>query len=173
MATPIVYVDMDGVLANFTKAYVEFTGVPESKWITITRNDWQRLQQDWSTFWSDLEPMPFALELWRVVQPYHPCILTATPPSWPSASVGKRIWCRRVLPKFGYSPAQQFHAVQRKDKQKFARQADGTPNVLIDDHRPNIDEWTAAGGHGVIYIPSSAMVQSIRGRLARLFDEGA
>ena len=34
------------------------------------------------------------------------------------------------------------------DKAKYATQADGTPNILIDDYGTNIDKWESAGGIG-------------------------
>jgi hypothetical protein len=36
-------------------------------------------------------------------------------------------------------------------KEKFARQADGTPNILIDDYPTNIRLWEANGGIGILY----------------------
>ena len=37
------------------------------------------------------------------------------------------------------------------EKYKFARQADGTPNILIDDWDTNIRLWEAQGGIGILY----------------------
>jgi hypothetical protein len=37
------------------------------------------------------------------------------------------------------------------NKEKFARQADGTPNILIDDYATNIKLWEANGGIGILY----------------------
>jgi 5'(3')-deoxyribonucleotidase len=37
------------------------------------------------------------------------------------------------------------------EKFKFARQADGTPNILIDDYDTNIHLWEANGGIGILY----------------------
>jgi hypothetical protein len=36
-------------------------------------------------------------------------------------------------------------------KEKFARQPDGTPNILIDDWNANIKIWEANGGIGILY----------------------
>lgn len=156
--TPKVFVDMDGVLADFTTAFGNFIGQKIKSYIRITGSEWGKLQREWPTFWMDLDYMPHALDLWRVTSKYNASLLTAIPPSWPSAAVGKRIWAKRMLPKFGYHPQQDFIACLRHEKQRYAQQPDETPNVLIDDHRPNIDEWTAAGGVAIHYIPSSGMV---------------
>jgi hypothetical protein len=35
------------------------------------------------------------------------------------------------------------------DKGMYAKQADGTPNILIDDFGYNIKKWQSAGGIGI------------------------
>ena len=45
----------------------------------------------------------------------------------------------------------KFHAVRRSEKRRFAKQRDGTANILIDDFAKNINEWQQAGGVGVVY----------------------
>jgi len=168
MTTRLYFCDMDGVVADFhagaseffrmnaRKNQAEFTAILESP------AGWPRLKREWPTFWSDLPLMPHALDLWSVLQPYHPSMLTAIPPSWPSAGTGKTIWVKRNLPKFGYHPTQRVYAVQRHEKVKFARQSDGTPNVLIDDFGKNIREWQAAGGIGIKYEDSASAVNHVK-----------
>lgn len=154
--TPKVYCDMDGVVADFDRGWEEFTNTKISGWVTITDADWARLKKQWPTFWMDLEPMPFAEELWDALRPYTPDILTAVPDAWKSAGIGKTTWAREVLGGVG-----KVHAVRREDKRNFAKQRDGTPNILIDDMEKNIKEWNAAGGLGIRYIPSASMVQRV------------
>ena len=36
-------------------------------------------------------------------------------------------------------------------KEKYAVNADGTPNILIDDRSVNIDRWIKKGGLGIRY----------------------
>ena len=169
-----VYVDMDGVVADFLTPTKEFFGIrpTDSKRDLDTLlnqgKGFLRLQREWPTFWMDLPRMPHALDLWEVVRPYHPCILTALPESWPSAATGKYVWVKRHLSKFGYNPRQEFHAVLRSQKVKFAKQPDGTPNVLIDDFDKNINEWRSAGGIGILYVDSSSAVNLVRTTLRSL-----
>ena len=42
-----------------------------------------------------------------------------------------------------------IHLVSREQKQAFAKNAEGEPNVLIDDYIKNIKEWEAKGGIGI------------------------
>lgn len=152
-----IYCDMDGVLANFTKSaeryfHIDINRNPKQfNALWTSKDGWHQLMHEWPTFWMDLDPMPHAAALWRLISPYHPSILTAIPEGWPSSSTGKYVWCKRHLPKFGYHPKQEFHAVLRHQKEQFAKQSDGTPNILIDDFIKNIREWQAAGGIGIHY----------------------
>ena len=156
-----VYCDMDGVVADFATPAGEFFGVDFSRgYVTIDHREWKRLQEEWPTFWLDLDPLPHGIELWRALQEHHASILTAIPQVWPSAATGKQVWCKRWLPKFGYHPKQSFHAVQREEKQKFAF-ANGHPNILIDDLDRNVHEWERAGGIGIHYQPSRTSVSAV------------
>lgn len=152
-----LYCDMDGVLVDFHRGAGSFFGIDIQAHNTAFNRMWEnpewqaKVKREWPTFWMDLDPMSHAFELWKRIAPYHPAILTAIPKWWPSASTGKRIWVRRHFPKFGYHPHETFHAVDRSEKQHYAKQANGTPNILIDDHKKNIAEWKSAGGIGVLY----------------------
>lgn len=156
-----VYVDLDGVLAAFEKACTEFFGKMPSD---VGPKEWARLMRDWPTFWIDLEHEKYALDLWKLIG-RHANILSARPNGWPAAETGKRIWCRKMLPKFGYNPEQECIICLRADKPKYAKQADGTPNILIDDHEGNIAAWKAAGGIGIYYIPSQSALQRVQDAL--------
>lgn len=166
---------MDGVLVNFHKGALSFFGVnPQTHNREFTQM-WEdpkmqtRIKKEWPTFWMDLHPLAHTHDLWRIISPHHPAILTAIPPWWPSAATGKRVWLRRHLPKFGYHPHETFHAVMRQDKQKYATQSDGTPNILIDDHSKNIREWESAGGIGVLYTDTPASLRTVAQTIAKHF----
>ena len=45
----------------------------------------------------------------------------------------------------------KIHLVLRSQKQAYAKNRDGQPNVLIDDHQKNIMEWEAKGGIGILH----------------------
>ena len=54
-----------------------------------------------------------------------------------------KAWIKKNLVAF---PPKQV--IITYDKAKYAKQADGTPNILIDDYGTNIDKWQSAGGVG-------------------------
>lgn len=160
MSLPYIYCDMDGVLADFAKSATSYFHIAPDRDQKAFTKLWtgvegtQNLPRDWPTFWMDLPVLPHAISLWRMIAPFNPAILTAIPKSWPSSAVGKRIWCSRHLP--GFSTHNDFHAVQASEKQRWAKQHDGTPNILIDDYSRNIKQWTAAGGIGIQYADGAA-----------------
>ena len=156
MSAPKLYVDMDGVLCDFNYGWKEFTGKSITNWVTINDDDWGYLKKQWPTFWMDLELMPYAEQLWDALSAYSPDLLTAVPDSWKSAGIGKTSWARENL-----SGRPEVLAVSREDKRKYAKQKDGTPNVLIDDMEKNIREWNAAGGLGIRYISGKTAVGEV------------
>jgi hypothetical protein len=57
---------------------------------------------------------------------------------------GKRKWVKKHL-----GPVKEIYLVPRWEKQKWALDKDGNPNILIDDYIKNIKEWRDKGGIGV------------------------
>ena len=43
----------------------------------------------------------------------------------------------------------KIHLVKRAQKKDYAKNRDGSSNVLIDDYIKNIREWESAGGIGI------------------------
>ena len=168
-----LYCDQDGVLADFAKPAEKFFHVDFSGWVTLTAEDWGRYREAHPKMWEEIPVMPFARELWDVIAPYRPSILTAVPHRGEWADVGeqKLNWFKIHFPDFGLYPEQQFHAVQREEKQNFARQIDGLPNILIDDMEKNIVEWERAGGIGIHYKPSWDGIDQVQ-KLLATYSEG-
>lgn len=166
-----VYCDLDGVLAGFDEAIervIDVSKLPrdEDNKPELGRDDWFRLKREWPTFWADLPYEPHAQELWRIIGKTA-SILTGIPAVWPDAATGKRIWVRRMLPKFGYNKTQEFIAGPAKEKQRYAKNTDGTSNILIDDRPKNIARWNEAGGIGILYIPTSSAAERVAATIRR------
>ena len=73
------------------------------------------------------------------------------------------------MPGWGRHPNEEFHAVDRSQKRQYAKQADGTPNLLIDDFDKNIAEWKSAGGIGLLYTGQSSL-RNIAAALVNIYD---
>ena len=148
---PQIYCDMDGVLVDLIAGATKILGYDFSKrygYVSGRHELWDKLAEE-KMFWAELPPMPDMKQLWEFISTFQPNILTAVPAVrlvWdPPAGIQKAMWCEKNL---GIS-RDRVYAVQRRDKKHFAKSSDGRPNVLIDDHQNNIQEFKSAGGIAV------------------------
>lgn len=143
-----IYLDADGVIADFDKKVEEITGQPicnlhKSKmWASI-----KKYNSGGGRFWYDLDYMADGLQLIEYVQslniPYE--ILTATGYE-PTSGPDKIQWFGERLPDVPVNLV-----TKSADKAKFA-----SPNViLIDDRLHSITPWNDAGGIGILHTNTS------------------
>jgi len=155
--SPTIYCDMDGVLADFVKFTMEHLGHKFSD------ENWHELPND---LFYQLPPMPDAKILWNFIerQAPPPFILTAIPragrgPISERAAQDKMKWMRK---HFGVKEA-RIYAVKRIDKARFAKDGrDGRPNILIDDHIKNIQQFRAKGGIGIHHTSAANTIRELR-----------
>ena len=142
-STSKVYVDMDGVLADFF-----------GEWQKLIGSDWRKVKdiepalqkiRDKDNFWLDLPLLPQAKNLLGVIKKVKGSytILSSPLPNDPNSEPHKREWIKKNLSFF---PPE--NVIITHDKPKYATNSDGTPNILIDDFGKNIASWEAAGGEG-------------------------
>ena len=148
-----IYLDMDGVLADFER------GVWEICQIKAPSQDGNRNQEEddimWEAirradhFYDRLELMPGAKEMFdRIAGKYGDrCeILTGIPREERgivTAEQDKIDWTRRML-----SEKVKVNLVCRKHKQNYCT---GPESVLIDDREKTIREWQKLGGTGILH----------------------
>ena len=139
-----IYVDMDGVLVDFFGEWTKMMGVSDWKQIKNVDAALQKIR-DTEDFWINLKPTPNADKLLGIIKKikgeYN--ILSAPMTGDPRVEPSKREWIKKNLTAF--PPKKVIITV---DKQKYATQPDGTPNILIDDFGKNIAKWEASGGVG-------------------------
>ena len=96
-------------------------------------------------FWLDLPLTSNAKNLINLVKQvkgeYN--ILSSPLPGDPKSEPHKRQWIKKNL---NFFPPKKIFI--RHDKESFATQSDGTPNILIDDYGVNVRKWEASGGVG-------------------------
>lgn len=144
---PLVYVDMDGVLADFfgelskQHSVDHWTEIPDGEDAVVkSANE--------KGFFENLPKLPNADTLIDnivdMVGTYN--ILSSPLQSNTEQSASeKSAWIdKNINPK----PAQRIFD---HNKYKYATQEDGTPNILIDDYPYNIKLWQARGGIGIQY----------------------
>ena len=142
-----IYVDMDGVLADFFNAWGKLMGV--KNWWDINKEfdieDALQKIRDTDDFWLSLPLTKNAKNLLSLIKQvkgeYH--ILSSPLANDPNSEPHKREWIKKNLSFFMPKDVIITH-----DKAKYAIQSDGTPNILIDDYGVNIAKWDAAGGIG-------------------------
>ena len=162
---PQIYCDMDGVLVDLIEGATKVLGYNFAErygYVSGKHELWDKLAEK-KLFWAELPPMPDKNQLWNFISTFQPYILTAVPAVrliWdPPAGIQKAMWCEKNL---GISK-DRVYAVKRQDKKHFAKSHDGRPNVLIDDHQQNINEWNKAGGKGILHTSASNSIKQLEG----------
>ena len=145
--TPEVYVDMDGVLADFFKDWNRMVGVGHWKEIKDPEAALDMIRKN-PTFWIDLDVLSNAPRLLGAIKKFANSYYICTSPLGkdPNCEPQKREWAKKYLSAFAPKEVYVTH-----NKPQFAVQPDGTPNVLIDDFGKNIVAWQNAGGIGIHY----------------------
>ena len=142
-----IYVDMDGVLADFFTEWGKLMKVDNWWNIKDEHNIDDALQKirDTDNFWLDLPLTSNAKNLLDLIKQVKGSyiILSSPLPGDKNSEPHKREWIKKNLSFF---PPKEV--LIRHDKETFATQQDGTPNILIDDYGVNIQKWEAKGGVG-------------------------
>lgn len=131
-----LYLDCDGVLADFDRAATELLGMPPRAfekrrgpaafWREIARHP---------DFYGSLPLMPDAMRLFDAVRHLDPIILTGLPRgNW--AAPQKVRWAAE------HFPGTRILTVMAVDKRNHARQGD----ILVDDQVKHAHLWEEAGG---------------------------
>lgn len=132
-----LYIDLDGVMADFDKYFLEEFGVESSKLDDPTLWKWIN---DHGNFFINLPLCEGALEFFKIVEHLNPTILTACPKSnYATAAVQKRQWVYEHLSK----DITVIPMMGGKNKCLFMH---SPGDVLIDDFEKNCIPWREHGG---------------------------
>mgnify|MGYP001593315814 FL=1 len=154
---PHLYLDMDGVQADFFEAWQDLEGVDDYKDIENPEESIKRLASQGSRsvyeFFRDLGPLRGGLRLINWVQQHDiPYTILSAPLRYEhKASIqGKKEWLDK------HHPGTSDSAIFASDKSKYAVDTEGRPNVLIDDFGKNTIPWDKAGGIAIKHDPFNA-----------------
>jgi 5'(3')-deoxyribonucleotidase len=147
---PEVYLDMDGVLADFVYGYNKVAGTDiKSQWdLPKAKQDPVLAKIAGTDFFQTLPKFSSADKLVDlVIQKFGHYNICSSPlrNDYENSEKHKTIWLQKHL-----NP-QPKNIIITPRKEKYAVQADGTPNILIDDKAENIQRWQAQGGIGILY----------------------
>lgn len=146
----LVLCDLDGVLADFSRAACVLHGRPTyavTKWNWYT--DWG---MDSYEFWAPIKdagvgfynsfvrPTPWCRELYDYLRLNYPMIIATATPLHPGLICGKAKWIEDIL-----SPHPPVHF--GNDKSLMA----APDRVLIDDRNENVNAFRDAGGHAITF----------------------
>lgn len=144
-----LYLDMDGVFADFNGGFKRVSGVDCSE--VSSKVLWKTINSC-PGFFGSLPLLPDALDLWEAAKDHSPAFLTGLPSSQNSANQ-KREWIARH-----FGPEHPVHVVPRVRKQDYANPR----SILIDDRADNIQEWVKAGGHGILHVSAVKTIPELQ-----------
>ena len=151
---PIVYVDMDGVLADFFGGVEKLYGVEHWKELTSNKDEGGLKQEvinriTGTDFFATLTEFPTSDQLIAMVKKFTGgtfSILTSPlRGDHENSTKYKKLWINQHI-------ANPEQVIVTGRKEAYAKdKASGTPNILIDDRPTNIERWQNAGGYGILY----------------------
>ena len=152
-AKPTVYLDMDGVLADFFGGVEKMYGVEH--WKQLTNDKTKDLKKEvidritGTDFFATLPKFDTADGLIDMVKQFTggTFSINTSPLRGDHENSGKykKVWISNNIE----TPAE---IIVTGRKETYAKnKASGTPNILIDDRPVNIQKWQAAGGYGILY----------------------
>jgi len=146
-----VYLDMDGVLADFDQRFRDISGMEpkdfENKY--GTKEFWNLIDEENKIkFWVGIPVMSGAADLVDAVKDYNYELLTS-PSAKKQSYLGKILWVKNHTgdvfpskPRINFKKAKEKHLV----KPQLAK-----TDILIDDREDTIGRWNASGGTGIVY----------------------
>jgi len=187
-----IYLDMDGVLADFDRALLERGIVNETQFIHKPKEEWSDKEieldrlvvacMDEPNWFYNLKPFKGAVDLVREAAGISKVgILTARPKNQDTAKRvkdEKKKWIEENIEE-PLNLKLEFHCCVRHQKQDYAasctRLSNGVydcteqgliPNVLVDDLQANVREWEKAGGIGILFENSEQAINDLK----KVFD---
>lgn len=165
----VVYLDMDGVIADF------FGGVEKkfnvSHWKQIPKTEESILSLKGSDFFNTLEPYKSSNELVNFV------VGLTGENGWGICSSPLRgdrdnsaFWKRTWLTRHFMMPPIE-NLIFTGQKERYAvNKFDGKPNVLIDDKPDNVKRWNDKGGIGIRYQANEDSLVTIKRKLIQAIE---
>jgi len=157
-----IYVDMDGVVADFDTRFRDLSGMAPRDFETKygKKAFWDLIDEENKVkFWVGIPPMPGASELISFVAKHDYEMLTA-PSIKKQSRLGKNLWIRNHTGDiFPSKPRVNFKAA--KEKHLIKPQLTSF-DILIDDKASTIDSWNAAGGTGILYQSASQVISKLK-----------
>jgi hypothetical protein len=165
-----IYLDMDGVIADFFSAIARKNEVKHWKDIPDIEKTIKEMAVNSDDFFNTIPKFPTTDELVNFVRYEMDCEygICSTPlrGDRENSAKWKRVWLKR----HGLLPDDKALTIFTTNKPKYATSL-GVPNVLVDDKKKNIKAWEEAGGIGIVYQANENSLESLKSELWRAKDE--
>ena len=155
-----IYVDMDGVVADFDKRFRDLSGMNPSDYEAKNGKNafWDFIDVKHKlAFWVGIPPMSDAQSLIDYVSKHNYEMLTA-PSIRKESLMGKGLWIRNWTKKGLFPSKPKVNYKSAKEKHKFAAPS----HILIDDKKSTIDSWNAAGGIGILHTSANNTISQLK-----------
>lgn len=145
-----IFVDMDGVLADFDSHYENLFGKRPNK----LKNDvnW-RLVSESKDFYANIPPMSDMRDLWSAIEHLNPVILTGIPYSVKEATSNKEAWAFKNL-----GPKVEIRCCLSREKYKHCQPGD----VLIDDWEKYRQKWVDTQGIWITHFDAKSTIVELK-----------
>jgi hypothetical protein len=141
-----IFLDMDQTISAFNKAVQKLgpeaaQGLPEDSTEEQQACMFEAIREAGEAFWRTMEWMDDGKSLWKLLQPFHPTILTSIGIDLTGAESGKKAWIQKHIPG---TPI--FFS---NTKSEYVNPY--VTCILVDDNKNNIASWEEAGGIGILH----------------------
>lgn len=144
-----LFVDMDGVLADFDQHHETIFGVRADK--LADNVDWKAVRAS-KDFYLNIPPMADMPALWDFVARFNPTVLTGVPSSVEEAPENKRAWARKHL-------GSDVKVITCLSKEKCLHAQPG--DILIDDWTKHRALWLAKGGRWITHKSAERSIDAL------------
>ncbi len=166
---PHLYLDMDGVQADFFGAWADKHNVPHWKAIKDKEGEIEQLAnssaEEVYDFFRDLKPLSGGMQIIAWLKKHNiPYTVLSAPLRGPYADASKqakRDWLDQ------YHPGSSGNAIFTSKKYQYAKDGN-TVNVLVDDFGPYLKHWSDAGGIAVKHEDEYEMPNSAEATIKEL-----
>ena len=156
-----IYVDMDGVVADFDQRFLDLSGMMPREYEAKYGRDafWEFIDEGENKlkFWVGIPQMSDAQSLMDYVSQYDYEMLTS-PSIKQQSLMGKGLWIKNQTKNGLFKSKPKVNYRFAKKKIEFA-----APNhILIDDKASTIDSWNSKGGIGILHTSAADTINQLK-----------